>query len=136
MTVTLDTHVLVAAFISRGVCHDLFEYLCRHHTVVTSEYILDEFRNALVNKLRFPKPKAVAAEKLVRSRASIVDDVQPATRTSRDPDDDWILSIAATSASDCLVTGDDDLLSLKRYQDTEIVRPSDFWEFEIRMQKS
>lgn len=132
MTVTLDTNVLVAAFISRGVCHDLFEYLVRHHEIVSSEYILNEFRSVLVSKIRIPKSIAGSAEKLIRSRAFLVDDVQLDERTSRDPDDDWILSVAASSASDCLVTGDDDLLSLVSYRGIEILGPSDFWEFEIR----
>lgn len=132
MTVTLDTNVLVAAFISRGVCHDLFEYLVRHQTIVSSEYILDEIRRVLVDKIRSPASKVAAAEQLIRSRATLVDDVQLDERVYRDPDDDWILSVAASGLSDCLVTGDDDLLSLGTFRGIEIIRPSHFWAFEIR----
>lgn len=132
MTVTLDTNVLVAAFIARGACHDLYEYLVRHHAVTTSEYILAEFRAVLINKIRVPALQVSAAEKLIRGRARVVNDVQLDERTCRDPDDDWILSVAVSSASDCLVTGDDDLLSLGSFRGIEILRPSDFWEFEIR----
>lgn len=53
--------------------------------------------------------------------------------TSRVPDDDWILSLAVSSASDCIGTDDDDLLSLGSFRDIEMLRPSDFWEFEIAM---
>lgn len=135
MTVTLDTNVLVAAFISRGVCHDLFEYLIRHHSVVSSDYILDEFRSVLIRKIQVPKSKVRAAEKLIRDRALMVGDSQLDERVSRDPDDDWILSVATSSGSGCLITGDDDLLSLGRFRGIEILRPRDFWEFEIRMSR-
>lgn len=133
MKVTLDTNVLVAAFISRGVCHDLFEHLIRQHHVVSSEFILAEFRRVLVKKIRVPVPKAEAAEKLIRARAMLVTDVALEERASRDPDDDWILSVAESSESDCSVTGDDDLLSLGDFQGTTILRPGDFWEFETRV---
>ena len=132
MTVTLDTNVLVAAFISRGVCHDLFEYLIRHHTIVSSEYILAEFQKVLLEKIRIPTSRVAAAEALIRNQAHLTEDAQLDERTSRDPDDDWILSVAESSGSDCLVTGDDDLLSLGSFRDIDILPPNDFWEYEIR----
>ncbi len=133
MKVTLDTNVLVAAFISRGVCHDLFEHLIRQHHLMSSEFIIAEFRSVLVEKIRMPIPKVDAAEKLIRARATLVKDVALDQRASRDPDDDWILSVAESSESDCLVTGDDDLLSLGDFQAIPILRPGDFWEFETRV---
>lgn len=133
MKVTLDTNVLVAAFISRGVCHDLFEHLIRQHHVMSSEFILAEFRRVLVEKIRVPIAKVDAAEKLIRARVMLVTDVALDERASRDPDDDWILSVAESSESDCLVTGDDDLLSLGDFQGIPILRPGVFWEFETRV---
>lgn len=132
MKVTLDTNVLVAAFISRGVCHDLFEHLVRHHTVVTSEFIMGEFQHVLIEKIRIPNSKVSAAEALIRERAVFVPDAELDTKVSRDADDDWILSVAESSESECLVTGDDDLLSLRDFRGIQIIRPSEFWEFETR----
>lgn len=132
MRVTLDTNVLVAAFISRGVCHDLLEHLVRQHSVVSSEFIIDEFRRVMIDKIRVPISKLDAAVKLIRERAIFVEDIALGTSVSRDPDDDWILSAAESSASDCIVTGDHDLLSLGSFRDIEILRPGDFWAFESR----
>lgn len=50
----------------------------------------------------------------------------------RDPDDDFILATAVTGRADCLVTGDKDLLVIRRYETVEIVRPADFAEYEVR----
>jgi predicted nucleic acid-binding protein len=33
--VLLDTNILIAAFVARGVCHELLEHCVRQHTVIT-----------------------------------------------------------------------------------------------------
>lgn len=132
MKVTVDTNVLVAAFISRGVCHDLFEHLARSHSIVTSEFILTELRRVMVEKIHFSDSKADPVIDFIRGRAVMVQDTELGESVSRDPDDDWILSVAHSSASKCLVTGDDDLLTLGTFREIPIIRPSEFWEFEIR----
>ncbi len=45
---------------------------------------------------------------------------------SRDPKDDYLLLMAKKGKADVLITGDDDLLSLKRYGGTRIVSARDF----------
>jgi uncharacterized protein len=52
MIVTLDTNVFIAAFVSRGHCHELLEYLVRHHRITSSDFILQEFREKLVSKFK------------------------------------------------------------------------------------
>jgi uncharacterized protein len=44
MNVVLDTNVLIAAFIVKGFCHALVEQCFRVHSVVTSEFILNELK--------------------------------------------------------------------------------------------
>jgi predicted nucleic acid-binding protein len=45
-----------------------------------------------------------------------------------DPDDDWVLATAVAGEADVIVTGDKDLLVLKRYQGIPIVTPRGFLE--------
>jgi putative PIN family toxin of toxin-antitoxin system len=45
----------------------------------------------------------------------------------RDPEDNKILESAVESKADYLVTRDNDLLSLGKYEDIQIVNPSQFW---------
>ena len=47
---------------------------------------------------------------------------------SRDPNDDYLLDLAATAVADFLVTGDNDLLILKKYYNTNIVSFNSFME--------
>ena len=52
MNLVLDTNVLVAALVARGVCGDLLEHCVRTHTVVSSSALLDELRQVLTRKFR------------------------------------------------------------------------------------
>ncbi len=45
----------------------------------------------------------------------------------RDPEDNKILESAVEAGADYLVTRDNDLLSIEKYQNVEIVNPSQFW---------
>ena len=48
------------------------------------------------------------------------------TSISRDPNDDYLLDLATTTDADFLVTGDNDLLILKNYQNANIVSFASF----------
>ena len=52
MRVLLDTNVLIAAFIAHGFCHELLEHCARQHTLVTSDFVLGEFRDKLTDKFK------------------------------------------------------------------------------------
>jgi putative PIN family toxin of toxin-antitoxin system len=53
-------------------------------------------------------------------------DIAEQISISRDPNDDYLLDLAAAADADFLVTGDNDLLVLKSYQNTSIVSFSSF----------
>lgn len=48
-------------------------------------------------------------------------------RVVRDPEDNKILESAVEARADYLVTSDNDLLRLEKYQHVQIVNPSQFW---------
>lgn len=130
MRLVLDTNVLLAAFISRGVCHELLEHCEREHTIVGSEFILSEFGEKLVSKFGAPPPKAREATGLLRSRMELVEPVPLEAPVCRDPDDDWVLAAAVAGTCECIVTGDKDLLSLGEYRGVRILAPNTFWNYE------
>ncbi|MEX2527855.1 MAG: putative toxin-antitoxin system toxin component, PIN family [Gemmatimonadota bacterium] len=130
MRLVFDTNVLIAAFLSRGHCHELLEHAARNHDLLTSEFILREFQEKLVGKLRVEARLVDAAVELQRSRMGSVEPEPLAGPVARDPDDDWILATAAAAEADCLITGDSDLLDLGDYAGIPILSPGSFWEFE------
>jgi len=127
LRVVLDTNVLLAAFISRGLCHDLLEHCVREHEVVLSEFLLEEFTRNLMGKFRVPDARMGRAETLLCNETEIVEPAPLPVPVCRDPDDDWVLATAITGACRCIVTGDKDFLTIGGYDGVQILGPRAFW---------
>ena len=67
-----DTNVLIASLISRGFCHELLEHCFLNHMLVTSEFILSEVKEKLVEKFKYSTETAEEAVALFRSRMEAV----------------------------------------------------------------
>ena len=81
----MATNVLMSALIARGVCTDLFEYVIRQHELVTSEYILNELFQHLINKFKFELAEAQEVLELLRSRTKVVLPIALGTPGCRNP---------------------------------------------------
>ena len=130
MRLVLDTNVLIAAFISHGVCNELLEHCVINHDVVLSQFIIDELKTKLTTKFKFTTRDASSVASLLKSRCSVVRTQALPSPVSRDPDDDNIIATALAGSCDCIITGDKDLLVLKKTGDTLIVSPTHFWQVE------
>jgi putative PIN family toxin of toxin-antitoxin system len=127
--VVLDTNVLVSALLFRGRLAALIPLWHSGAIVpVISRETFDEFRTVLAY------PKFALTEEEV---AGIIEDeilpffevteiTDPVEGVCRDPHDDKFLAAAVNGGAACLVTGDRDLLELKRYRSVEIVNPQEF----------
>jgi uncharacterized protein len=121
--VVLDTNVLLAAFATRGLCEALYAVCLAHHEVVVSVHILGELRRHLVGKLRMAARPAEAIVAFVREHAEVVAPAEVAATACRDRADLPVLGTAVAARADMLVTGDRDLLALKRHADIPILTP-------------
>jgi putative PIN family toxin of toxin-antitoxin system len=128
--IVLDTNVLIAALIARGFCHELFEYCIQRHTLVASDFIFEELREKLVGKFKYNSELADEAVTLLRSKMEVVTPARLDAPVCRDPDDDNILATAVTGNCEVIITGDKDLLVLKRFGNVEILSPSGFQKYE------
>lgn len=90
MKFVLDTNVLIAAFISSGVCHEILEYVIRNHRLVLSDFIVGEFKEKLLAKFHYSEKEANEALGLLMTRAEMVHISPLQARVSRDPADDNI----------------------------------------------
>jgi putative PIN family toxin of toxin-antitoxin system len=132
MNLVLDSNVLIAALIARGRCAELLEYCVSSHTVIASDFILDEVQKHLVGKFKRSAADAEQAIGLLRSVMVVVDPSPLNQPVCRDPDDDLILATAVAGRANCIITGDNDLLILRQHAGIRILRPGDFpqWEAE------
>jgi len=80
----------------------------------------------LQEKFRWSLVQAQAARQLVSTRAQHVTPHLELNVIKEDVDDNRILECAQASHSDYLVTGDKDLLRLKQYAGTRILKPAEF----------
>jgi len=132
MRVVLDTNVLIASFIARGVCTDVFERVVNDHELFLSPHILQEFERVMTVKIGLSHERVKRALALLDRKATVMEPEPLDTPVCRDPDDDPVLALARSAEVDCLVTGDDDLLILESFEAISIISPREFLTFETR----
>jgi len=123
-----DTNVLIAAFLTEGICGKLMiRARRRDFDLILCDGILKEFRRIL--KKKFAASIHETSEALIilsEAALKIIRRADAITPVCRDSDDDLILACAKDVFADYIVTGDEDLLVLKNYEGIEIVKPREF----------
>lgn len=128
MIAVFDTNVLVAAVITEGICARILRRAReREFELAICPFILAELEAVLTRKFSASKREVSETIALVREAATfVVERVEAVRGVCRDPDDDNILACAFAAKSDYLVTGDDDLLIVRRFHSTQIIAPRAF----------
>jgi uncharacterized protein len=123
-----DTNVLLAAFLTEGVCAKLLTRARKlQFNLITCPFILHEFERILAKKFSATKQERENALALIAEAAQdIVHPTEIPTGVCRDKDDDNVLACAWEGAVDYLVTGDKDLLHLKVFKGIRIIAPREF----------
>jgi putative PIN family toxin of toxin-antitoxin system len=91
---------------------------------------VEDIREKLIHKLKVPEP---VVEEFIKSLAATAEIIEPAPvppTICRDPDDVMLLGLAESGRADVIVTGDKDLLILKRHAAARILTPREFWELD------
>jgi putative PIN family toxin of toxin-antitoxin system len=127
MKAVFDTNVLIAAFVTDGLCARIL----RRARGGEFEFILGipvllEFQRILKDKFAF-------SDADIFFFSSILDEAAKSSRPDvsvagvcRDPDDDAVLACAVESKANYLVTGEKDLLVLGHCGITKILTPREF----------
>lgn len=130
MRLVVDTNVLVSAFLWQGTPGRLIELASEKEVeLFTSRTLLDELAATLAKK-KLAKPllatELTAGQMLrnYRRLATLVTARRPAQQVSRDADDDAVLACALAAGANLIVSGDDDLLTLKHYRGIPIATPA------------
>ncbi len=128
MKAVFDTNVLIAAFLTEGICAKLMVRAHRRDFhLILCDAILREFKRVLKKKFSTsPHETSEALTVLSEATQEILGQTDSITPICRDSDDDLILACARDAGADYIVTGDEDLLVLKNYEGISIVNPREF----------
>lgn len=129
MKIFADTNVLVSAFTARGLCADLLEVILADHHLMTGEFVLEELKRVLSEKLKVPESKVSDVLQFLRKHHVEPIPEEPSEIQVRDEDDRWVLESAISAKADVFVTGDKDLLDIStKVTQLKIISPRGFWE--------
>jgi putative PIN family toxin of toxin-antitoxin system len=126
--VVFDTNIFVSAFAIPG---GMAEIAYRHAVhgafeLVTSVAVLTETANILKSKFDWSDEKVKQLLKSISKVARVLKTQSHINKILEDEPDNRILECAFDAEADKIVTGDNHLLSLKRYQDISIATLADF----------
>jgi putative PIN family toxin of toxin-antitoxin system len=126
--VVFDTNILVAAFVTEGICARLLRRArLRQFLLFTCPFLLEEFEQVLTGKIHATRKELLDAVQIISEAAhAAIETVNPIEGVCRDKDDDNVLACAKAAKADYLVTGDTDLLELKEIDGISILSPRDF----------
>jgi putative PIN family toxin of toxin-antitoxin system len=126
--VVLDTNVIFSAFATHGLAHAVFELCLQHHEIVVSRPILKELEVHFTGKLKMPSEKSREILAFLNEFCLVGKPAALKKSACRDRSDDHVLGLALAARADCIVSGDQDLLVMKKIQKTPILNPRQFWE--------
>jgi putative PIN family toxin of toxin-antitoxin system len=128
MKIFLDTNVLASAFATRGLCEDVLRETLLSHELIIAEPLLNELRRILVQKFKVPDTIVKETISFLQKDTIVVKLPKKEKIPVQDKDDVLILSCAIEGKADIFVTGDHELLDLKRLGNMQIVSPREFWK--------
>lgn len=128
MKIFLDTNVLIGATATRGLCADVLREVLVSHQLVVSDALLTELKRNLRGKFRVPNDLIAELIEMLKqdslfSTPSSLPDIE-----IQDKNDLVILSSALNGKADLFITGDKELLELRKVGNMKIVSPRMFWE--------
>ena len=128
MRLVLDSNVYISGLTIEGLTFEVMVATLSEHQVFVSDAILKEVSKALRKK--FKQPEGLVQEQIdaIESRTELLEIHGTLQGVSRDPNDDHVLELCEIAKADYLISGDQDLLVLKKHKHTRIVSPREFLE--------
>lgn len=126
MIVAVDSGVWISALQFDGTPLEAIEHIAVRHNFAICQTIVDEIRNGLKRKFGWTAKEFEDTFAFYCTHPVFVHVMGTVCGICRDPKDDMVIECALRAGAECLVTGDKDLLSLKKYQSIRILTPRAF----------
>lgn len=125
MKIVLDTNVFISGIFWSGSPHQVLMLWAKNKIdLLVTKKILNEYLRVL-HKIDYKGHLAQKWGAFVLENSVILEDKE-LVQICRDPEDNKFLNCAITGGANYLVSGDDDLLTLKMIRSTEIIAPHKF----------
>lgn len=124
MNVVVDTNLWVSYLLGgRAELTETIDLVLRQHVSLYSTETFSELTEVLTRRkfARYLSDPVIAEFLMLLTEFGREVEVSEVPRVCRDPKDDKFLALAVAARADYIVTGDDDLLALKRHQGVPIV---------------
>ena len=129
MKILIDTNILISGLFFHGLPSQLLKEIdFEKFKVCINKEILDEYEKQIYRKIINPKYKLNQDlnEKFFRNLQSF--EMKSALKICRDPKDDKFINCAIDAKAIYIVSGDNDLLTIKNFAGIEIVTARDFYD--------
>ncbi len=127
MRVVFDTNVLYSALAAKGFCEEVVDEAVAECDIVWSDPLKQELESLVTRRHKIGPATRIALAAYV-DLCELVEPEPLDQRVCRDKDDDVVLATALAGKADVIVTGDEDLLVLKKFRRIEILSPRKFLE--------
>ena len=125
--IVIDSNVWISALIFGGNPEKILKlFIDNKVEVVMSEEIITELRRIIINKFPLFVNSLNLLEASLRKDTVFVQLGSMTIDASRDVDDNRIIETAYIGKAQYIISGDKDLLVLKKYKDIKILNPGDF----------
>lgn len=125
MRIVLDTNVLISGIFWKGLPYKIIELFMndRLEVVVTKKILKEYFE--ILDRIDTSGEIAEKWQLLILEKVLIIEE-NKSVQLSRDKDDDVFINCALSADADYIISGDQDLLTLKQVWKTYIVTPRAF----------
>ena len=126
LRILLDTNVIISAMFFGGIPRQIhLSIVHKVHTGITSSILLSELTDVLRKKFHYSQEAALAVDKQIRKQYELVSP-RVSVHVLSDEPDNRVLEAAITGHCDGIITGDKELLALKKFKNIPIITSNDF----------
>ena len=128
MKIVFDTNVILSSFITQGLSYRVLDLCLDKHRLYISQWIIDEISGKLKRKFKIPDNEIKRVQEFISRAFVIINPDGEIPILCRDKDDNNILHLAKFIKADIIITGDKDLLDLKKFNKVKIINPRTYME--------
>jgi hypothetical protein len=110
------------------LCYAVFELCLDRFEIVISSFLIKEVETNLAKKLKLPHKLTREITEFLSENAKTIEIGDIPQDVCKDPADARILALVQKSDAAYLITGDKELLAIKKFGSSKILSPRQFWE--------